>query len=290
MMNKKKITPLLLVILSLSALASNTIAPITTIIAKDLQVSVNLVVLIVTTYFLGNAFGQIISGNLSDVKGRRKILIIGMVIFITSSISIIFINNIYFIISITFIQGIGGGILVTIYKSSIFDIYKGVKAQKIFSYLSSLYALINIEAPFIGILINDTFGWRYIYIFLSVISLITLVIIILIFPKFKTNLNQTPFWSRVKNMISNTRFVLYSLIVLISYSLILFMITLLPIIFNDLDFMNNKHLPFSYAGMILFYMIGNLISVKYVTQPKKAVTIAFLLLFLLLITIFSSIY
>jgi DHA1 family bicyclomycin/chloramphenicol resistance-like MFS transporter len=290
MLNKKKITPLLLIILSLSALASNTIAPLTTIIAKELNVNINLVVLLITIYFFGNSIGQILSGNLSDIKGRKKVLIVGIIIFILSSVSISVLHNIYIIIILSFIQGIGGGVLVTIYKSTIFDIHKGEKAQKIFSYLSSLYALINIAAPFIGIFINDAFGWRYIYILLSLVSLITLISIIFLFPKIKNSGdNSVSFFIKAKKMIQNLNFLFYSLIVLISYSLILFMITILPILFKNLDFMNNDFLPYSYAGMILFYMIGNLFSVKYVAKPNKAINISLYLLIILLITLSTSI-
>jgi len=121
--NKKIITFLLLVILSLSALASNAIAPITTLIAKDLHADIKIVVLFVTFYFFGNAFGQIISGNLSDTRGRKKVLILGITVFILSSITIGFSANATAILILSFFQGIGGGILVMIYKSSIFDIY-----------------------------------------------------------------------------------------------------------------------------------------------------------------------
>jgi len=161
--NKKIITTLLLVILSLSALASNAIAPITTLIAKDLNADIKIVVLFVTSYFFGNALGQLVSGDLSDRKGRKNVLIAGIMLFTLSTGSIGFLSNASVILILSFFQGIGGGVLVTIYKSSIFDIYEGSTAQKVFSYLASLYALINILAPFLGIYLNNTLGWQYIY-------------------------------------------------------------------------------------------------------------------------------
>ncbi len=289
--NKKIITVLLLVILSLSALASNAIAPITTLIAKDLNSNIKIVVLFVTSYFFGNAFGQIISGNLSDIKGRKKVLIIGITLFILSSGCIGFSNNAFLILLLSFFQGIGGGVLVMVYKSSIFDIYKGNAAQKVFSYLSSLYALINIIAPFVGIYLNDVLGWQYIYITLAAISVVTLVLIVLIFPEIKSSsINSTSFFKNSKKMIFDRTYMIYSAIVLFSYALILFMIALLPILFDTLKYMNNDLLAYAYAGMIVCYMIGNLISTKFVEDYIKTINMTFVMLILVFVCIIMGLY
>jgi MFS transporter, DHA1 family, multidrug resistance protein len=61
-----------------------------------------------TSCILGIAFGQIIMGALSDVHGRRKPLLISMIVYSLSSFACAFAPNITVFIILRFIQGFAG--------------------------------------------------------------------------------------------------------------------------------------------------------------------------------------
>ncbi|MEH7417346.1 MFS transporter [Neobacillus drentensis] len=59
-----------------------------------------------TSCILGTAFGQIIMGALSDVHGRRKPLLLSMIVYALSSFSCAFAPNITIFIILRFHPGI----------------------------------------------------------------------------------------------------------------------------------------------------------------------------------------
>src|SRR3954464_11021135 len=58
-----------------------------------------------TSALLGLSLGQIVIGPLSDVHGRRKPLLISMILFFVSSVGCAISPNVEFFIALRFIQG-----------------------------------------------------------------------------------------------------------------------------------------------------------------------------------------
>ena len=67
-----------------------------------------------TIYLLTSTIAIILSGKLSDIYGRKKFLITGIIIFITTSVLCGFSQNIAELTFFRGLQGIGGGILMTV--------------------------------------------------------------------------------------------------------------------------------------------------------------------------------
>lgn len=58
---------------------------------------------------VGLAFGNLFAGPISDTLGRRKSLIVAMIIFTLASIGIVFVTNIWIMITLRLVQGLTGG-------------------------------------------------------------------------------------------------------------------------------------------------------------------------------------
>ncbi|MGO6908796.1 MFS transporter, partial [Rhizobium ruizarguesonis] len=61
----------------------------------------------VDTYLLGFGCAQLFYGPLSDRFGRRTPLLIGLVIYILSAISIVFVPTFAGLLALRFVQGVG---------------------------------------------------------------------------------------------------------------------------------------------------------------------------------------
>src|SRR3954447_7975088 len=76
-------------------------------IIRDFKISYNTSSWILTAYLISAAVMVPIGGKLSDVYGRKKIIIIIMVVYIIGITIGGFANNIYFLIVTRIIQGVG---------------------------------------------------------------------------------------------------------------------------------------------------------------------------------------
>ena len=67
-----------------------------------------------TSYMLSSTIAIILFGKLSDIYGRKHILIEGIIIFVVTSVLCGFATNMFELILFRGLQGIGGGILISL--------------------------------------------------------------------------------------------------------------------------------------------------------------------------------
>jgi DHA1 family bicyclomycin/chloramphenicol resistance-like MFS transporter len=70
----------------------------------------NIAQLLSSSYFCGFALGILTLGRISDLYGRRPVVLFGMILYLFSSLLGIFANNIEVLILARLIQGFGGSI------------------------------------------------------------------------------------------------------------------------------------------------------------------------------------
>ena len=104
---KKQNALLILILGSLEALTPFSIdmyLPAFTQIASDLQTTTAKVSFSISTYFIGFALGQIIYGPMLDYFGRKKPLYVGLLIYILSTIGIMYTNSIEVFLVISYLK------------------------------------------------------------------------------------------------------------------------------------------------------------------------------------------
>ncbi|WEG14634.1 multidrug effflux MFS transporter [Pullulanibacillus sp. KACC 23026] len=123
-----------------------------------------------TACLLGLAVGQIALGALSDVFGRRKPLIIAMIIYFLSSIGCAFAPNMVVFILLRFIQGfsVSAG---SISNAIVRDKFSGVELTRFFSLLSMMSSVGPLLAPLAGSTIISFSPWFGVFVFLGFLGL-----------------------------------------------------------------------------------------------------------------------
>jgi len=119
--------------------------------------------LLVTMIFLGLGIGQLFFGPLSDTYGRKKIIYVGLILFMISSLVCIFSNSLEIMILGRILQGIALSAPRTVSISMIRDTYEGDYMAKIMSFVTVIFIIVPTIAPAFGKLILDHYSWQTIF-------------------------------------------------------------------------------------------------------------------------------
>ena len=141
-------------------------------IATDFNTSVDKVQLSLTSFFVGIALGQLIYGPMLDKFGRKKPLLIGLMIYIVTSLLCIFTRNIEHLIILRFLQALGSCAGMVAGRAIIRDYYEPRDAAKVFSMLMLVIAISPILAPSAGALLLRYLDWHYIFVSLTTIGIL----------------------------------------------------------------------------------------------------------------------
>lgn len=141
-------------------------------IATTLHTSASLVQASLTATLFGIAIGQIFIGPTSDINGRKKPLVISLIIFIITSFICSFATSITQLIFFRFIQGIAGSGGIVLSRAIACDLYSGPALTKFFSLLMLINGIAPIFSPVIGGQILMLSDWKGIFFTLGLFSIL----------------------------------------------------------------------------------------------------------------------
>lgn len=133
---------------------------------------------VTTAYMVAEMAGMPIFGKLSDMYGRKRFFVFGLSVFLLGSILCGTANSIELLTIYRAIQGIGGGALIPIAFTIMFDIFPVEKRGKMGGLFGAVFGLSSIFGPLLGALITDTVGWNWIFYINLPIGLFALFFII----------------------------------------------------------------------------------------------------------------
>jgi MFS family permease len=145
-------------------------------VIRDFQVSYSMSSWILTAYLVTGAVTTPIAGKLSDIYGKKKVLLIIMIIYAAGVFIGGFATNIYFLLSIRAIQGIGMS-MFPIAFGIIRDQFPREKISIGQGVISSMFAAGAAIGLSIGAFIVQFFGWHATFITIIPISISLLIVI-----------------------------------------------------------------------------------------------------------------
>lgn len=146
--------------------------PAFTAMETSLSLSTGSMSLTLSVFLLGLAIGQGIYGPLSDGIGRRKPLLVGILIFGVASVIVAASINMSMLLLGRFLQGIGGAAGLAIPRAIVSDLCEEKDAARLFTILMQVQSVTPIIAPLMGSFVLAFCGWKGIFIFLAGISLL----------------------------------------------------------------------------------------------------------------------
>lgn len=171
----KPIPGIALLLAALSALgpfAIDTYLPSFHDIGKSLNASPLQVQQTLTAYMLPFAVMALWHGAIADAVGRRRLILVSLVLFGLSLAGCVFAQSIEHLWVLRAIQGITAGAGMVASRAIVRDLFDGQKAHQLMSQITMMFALAPALAPVIGGYLQDWFGWRSVFVFLTLLAFV----------------------------------------------------------------------------------------------------------------------
>ncbi|MGA4799181.1 multidrug effflux MFS transporter [Streptomyces lavendulocolor] len=146
-------------------------------VTRALHAPAATVQLTLTACLAGMALGQLVVGPMSDRFGRRRPLLIGMLVYVAATAVCALAPGPELLIAFRLLQGLAGAAGIVIARAVVRDLYDGVEMARFFSTLMLISGAAPIIAPLIGGQILRVTDWRGVFHALTVVGvLLTLVV------------------------------------------------------------------------------------------------------------------
>ncbi|KAB8028602.1 MFS transporter [Fluviispira multicolorata] len=167
--------PFLIVFEFCAYMSVDMIMPGMLFVVNDFSVSHTYVPSALSLFILGGACVPLFLGPLADRYGRKKLLILGVFIFIVSCILNSFSISIFQFLLTRFLQGTSTGFIGVIGYAAIQELFEEKKAVKIQSLMTTIALISPILGPFVGSIYLEYFNWRYMSSVIGTTALISLI-------------------------------------------------------------------------------------------------------------------
>ncbi len=154
-------------------------------IAKDLNVSIAQVAYSLSSFFVGICVGQILTGPLLDRFGRKRPLIIGMIIYSITSFGAALTPSIEILIGLRFLQALGACVGSVAPRAIVRDVFPVNEMAKIFSLLILILGISPIIAPTVGSYFITAYGWRSVFVLQGIMGIFILLLVWFFLPESK---------------------------------------------------------------------------------------------------------
>ncbi|MBC8075887.1 MAG: MFS transporter, partial [Chloroflexales bacterium] len=176
--------------LFLSALDQTIVSTALPRIVADLQ-GIDLLAWVSTSYLLASTAMVPIYGKLSDIYGRKPVLITGIVIFLFGSILCGFAPSMLTLVIFRGIQGLGAAALTSTAFAVPADLFVPTERARYQGLFAAVFALASIVGPYIGGIITDTIGWHWTFFVNIPLGLLALGFIVTKMPRLNSGVRST---------------------------------------------------------------------------------------------------
>ncbi|HEV2524084.1 MAG TPA: multidrug effflux MFS transporter [Gammaproteobacteria bacterium] len=212
---KRSLLPLLILIVGLPQLSETIYTPSLPDIAHALSVSDAWVEYTFTIYLAGYAVGILLWGRLSDRLARKPCVLAGLFIYILGCVGCYFSESIQLLMFSRFIQAFGGGAGSVLGHAICKDAFHGAERGKVYATIGSVLAFSPALGPIIGGIIDQTFEWSAVFLFLIGMGLIVFIATYFKLPE--THLHASapvvPMHNILIRLIKDPRVIAYGIII-----------------------------------------------------------------------------
>ncbi|MEV6651112.1 Bcr/CflA family multidrug efflux MFS transporter [Streptomyces sp. NPDC051219] len=146
-------------------------------VTRSLNSPAATVQLTLTACLAGMALGQLVVGPMSDRWGRRRPLLIGMVVYVVATAICAFAPTAELLIGFRLLQGLAGSAGIVIARAVVRDLYDGVEMARFFSTLMLISGVAPIIAPLIGGQVLRLTDWRGVFYVLTAIGVVLTLVV-----------------------------------------------------------------------------------------------------------------
>jgi len=149
---------------------------------------------VTSAYMVAVMAGMPIFGKLSDMYGRKRFFMFGLIVFLLGSILCGIAHSIVQLSIYRAIQGIGGGALMPIAFTIVFDIFPPENRGKMTGLLGAVFGASSILGPLLGAYITDYISWHWIFYVNVPIGIVSIFLIVTFYHESMQHSKQKIDW------------------------------------------------------------------------------------------------
>ncbi|MCQ2078751.1 MAG: MFS transporter [archaeon] len=161
------ITPLMSTMMNLSLLS----------IGADFDVGSHSQAYVNTMFLLGSVCCMVPAARYASIHGMRRVFLLGLLTLIVSCILTFLSPNFQFLILMRFVIGFGSGMLMVTSIAMLTCVFPIANRGRIIGINTTFVYLGLSVGPTIGGIITDALGWRYIFIFILCLSILSFILV-----------------------------------------------------------------------------------------------------------------
>lgn len=256
----------LMILATLGYFASDMYLPAFPIIQNNLHTSIANVELTLSVYLIGLAPGQIIYGIISDRIGRKSALAFGMALFALASVGCYYSQGIQGLLIWRVAQAFGACASSVLWQAMVVDRYGKAGSHRLFAFIFPLLGVSPALAPTLGSLLAAAFGWRSIFLTLSIVGCIVFCATIFFMRETmdktsdqKKSIRLQAIFLDYKKLFSTRDYLGYVMLVCLANASFFAYLTGSPFAFKAVGFTTHQ-MGLSYVPQTFLFMLGGFLS------------------------------
>lgn len=166
---------------------------------------------VTSAYLVAEMAGMPIFGKLSDMYGRKRFFVFGLIMFLFGSILCGTATSIAQLSIYRAIQGIGGGSLMPIAFTIVFDVFPVEKRGKMSGLFGAVFGLSSVFGPLLGAYITDNLNWHWIFYINLPLGIIAVFLILFFYHESREHQKQSIDWAGAATLVCSTVSLMFAL-------------------------------------------------------------------------------
>ena len=142
---------------------------------------------VLTSYIVASAIALPISGWLADKVGRKRLLLISVVVFTVASVLCATATSLPEMVMFRAFQGVGGAFIVPLAQATLFDINPREKHGQAMALFGGGVMIGPILGPVLGGWLTDNYNWRWVFLVNLPVGILCILIMARFMPKTDTH-------------------------------------------------------------------------------------------------------
>src|SRR6476469_6271971 len=153
----------------------------------DLSASQDQINWVLTSYIVSSAIALPISGWLADKVGRKRLLLISVMLFTIASVLCATATSLGEMVLFRALQGVGGAFIVPLAQATLFDINPREKHGQAMALFGGGVRIGPILGPVLGGWLTDNYNWRWVFLVNLPVGILCVLIMMRFMPKTETH-------------------------------------------------------------------------------------------------------